>query len=646
MSSKVCWLLLLTYALVVLRHGWMMEDAYISLRTVDNLFHGHGLVWNPGERVQSYTHPLWLMLCIGVRAVTGEYFFSLIMFGAMVSLVAVGLLSLRLARSPTVAIALLMALTLSHAFVDYSTSGLENPLSHLLFALAAWVYLGQLPSARRFAWLCLIGGLALLSRPDNAVVLAPVVLAAGVQAHRRGESLVCLAKAAALGGIPLFAWELFSLIYYGALVPNTALAKLNSGIEAGELIHQGLLYLSSTLDADPLTLAVIFAGMLAPFATRDKRMWPFAIGIALHLAYVVKIGGDFMLGRFLTAPMFMAVICLARVRRVGSIELLVAAAGIAALGLSTSPNTIEIDSSDLPTVEQSRGHRQVTDVRGQLFGSSSLLSARRTTQMPDHRWATEGLRGTKSGRVVEVAGTLGFRGVAGGPDIHWIDIFALSDPLLARLPARWAPDWMTGHFRRQVPKGYMESIERGENLIEDRGVRKLYERVDLVTHGELFSVERFAAIWWLNTGGPARALDEEAWCFAGASRRTPGSLRGEGRVPDGTVLDSKLARRFPATGVLVRYKERQLRRTLEVSLNDADRFEIRFYDGDEEIARVPVDRKLAWDSEGLAARVVDLPEVLGQRGFTRLRILPRTKVHRGRPSYAIGHLLFDDELGA
>ena len=33
-----------------------------------------------------------------------------------------------------------------------------------------------------------------------------------------------------LGFIPLIAWELFSLIYYGFLLPNTAYAKLNTGL--------------------------------------------------------------------------------------------------------------------------------------------------------------------------------------------------------------------------------------------------------------------------------------------------------------------------------------------------------------------------------------------------------------------------------
>lgn len=36
------------------------DDAYITLRYVRNLLSGKGLAWNPGERVEGFTHPLWL----------------------------------------------------------------------------------------------------------------------------------------------------------------------------------------------------------------------------------------------------------------------------------------------------------------------------------------------------------------------------------------------------------------------------------------------------------------------------------------------------------------------------------------------------------------------------------------------------------
>lgn len=42
--------------------SWLSDDAFITMRSVDNLIHGFGPTWNIGERVQSFTHPLWMLL--------------------------------------------------------------------------------------------------------------------------------------------------------------------------------------------------------------------------------------------------------------------------------------------------------------------------------------------------------------------------------------------------------------------------------------------------------------------------------------------------------------------------------------------------------------------------------------------------------
>ena len=635
-------MLVLVFGLLVLRSGWVVDDAYISFRTVDNIFAGHGPVWNVGERVQAYTHPLWLVLCCVVYGITDEFFYSVIVTGALISTAAMALVTARLARSELIAISLLLVALLSHAFVDYSTSGLENPLTHLLFALAAWVYLGRLPGKRPFGWLCLIGGLSLLSRPDNALLLGPVVIAAGIQAYRRGTTLRELWTAALVGGIPLFVWELFSLFYYGILVPNTALAKLNSGIPAGEMIQQGFFYLISTLDADPLTLVVILAGMFAPFVFKQRKMVPFAIGIALHLLYLIKIGGDFMLGRFLTAPMFMAIICLSQIRRVGLVPIVVIDLVLVALGLTAHPNTLENNSRQVADKKTARTQRKVTDERVLLHRGASLLSGYRTREMPDHYWWVAGLIAASEPERAHSSVALGFRGLAGGPEVHWIDKTALTDPLLSRLPAVYNVRWMAGHYIRAIPKGYQETIESGENQLENSKLRKLYDRIDVVTHGDLWSLERLEAIWWLNTGGPSRLINEESWRFYGASRRKPSSLRW--RVNDGTAYDAKQVRSFGPRGVYVKYKDRHHHELMELSVNDDDRFELRFYDGSEEIARVPVPRARKNKVHGVIARRIELPEVLYERGFNRLRIVPRTMRRHERPFYAIGHLLFDEEI--
>ncbi|MCA9612346.1 MAG: hypothetical protein KC586_06270, partial [Myxococcales bacterium] len=65
----------LVLALVVL-NAWVSDDAYITFRVVENVLRGDGLVWNPGERVMVYTHPLWFGLLLPTSALVGVWWAS------------------------------------------------------------------------------------------------------------------------------------------------------------------------------------------------------------------------------------------------------------------------------------------------------------------------------------------------------------------------------------------------------------------------------------------------------------------------------------------------------------------------------------------------------------------------------------------
>ena len=56
-----------TLSAVYLANAWVCDDAYITFRSIDNLVNGLGPVWNAGERVQAFTHPLWFLLRISAK---------------------------------------------------------------------------------------------------------------------------------------------------------------------------------------------------------------------------------------------------------------------------------------------------------------------------------------------------------------------------------------------------------------------------------------------------------------------------------------------------------------------------------------------------------------------------------------------------
>src|ERR1044072_5834284 len=60
------------FFVILFRTAWVSDDAFITFRTVDNLLNGYGLRWNVVERVQSYTHPLWMFAIAAGHWITGE----------------------------------------------------------------------------------------------------------------------------------------------------------------------------------------------------------------------------------------------------------------------------------------------------------------------------------------------------------------------------------------------------------------------------------------------------------------------------------------------------------------------------------------------------------------------------------------------
>ena len=76
-----------------------------------------------------------------------------------------------------------------------------------------------------------IAALLYLARPDAVLLVAPVVLIESL----RVRPWRTVASAAALGLTPAIAWTAFAVLYYGFPFPNTAYAKLATGISRSEL---------------------------------------------------------------------------------------------------------------------------------------------------------------------------------------------------------------------------------------------------------------------------------------------------------------------------------------------------------------------------------------------------------------------------
>jgi arabinofuranosyltransferase len=486
------------FLVVLVRTAWVCDDAFITFRTVDNFVNGYGLRWNIAERVQSFTHPLWMLLYAAAYALTGEPYFTSVWLSIAVSMLAFVVAILWIARDLRAAIIGALLLVSSRAFVDYSTSGLENPLTHLLLAafVTAW-FRRQQPFFQTA--LFVTAGLAVLNRQDSLLLILPALIVAGRELDRRR-----FVQLALLGAAPLLAWEAFSILYYGLFVPNTAFAKLNTGIGSIELVRQGLTYFLDSLRRDPLVLPTTIACVTTTIVRRSAGAMPIGAGVLLYLFYVVWIGGDFMSGRFLSAPYFLAVLALMRLRVTTPVMAPAIAAAIVlvtVVGYDRPPfstgGDFGVDDPDQKKIDPVTG---IADERRFYYPDTGYRRVlNRGDAIAIHPWADIGLRYRQQGPAVVVSGNIGFSGFYAGPDVHIIDCFALTDPLLAQLPAQ--PRWRIGHFTRKIPAGYVATVSNGRNVLVSPDVAGLYGDVRQVVAGPIWSFTRLQAIRRLNRRG-------------------------------------------------------------------------------------------------------------------------------------------------
>ena len=479
---------LLVLSVLLWRTAWMSDDAFITLRTVDNVVNGYGPRWNVIERVQSFTHPLWMLLIVPFYALTREPLYTVIALQAALTLGTIFICTRTIAPTPLAAVAFVGAFASSRSLVDFSTSGLENALVHLLLALFVIVWRRDEPT-RPLTTLGLVTSALLLCRLDIGVLVAPVLVSALWPLDR------ARLKSFALGLAPFFAWEIFSLLYYGMLVPNTAFAKLPLGVSRIDLISQGLKYIPGTFHHDSVTIVLLGATLLLLVTLGGLRGKLAAAGMVLHVALMISMGGDFMFGRFLTPALMLGLTAtLAFTGDRGPMPLRAVAAAAASIVALAHPQGVLRSPADFGgagTLHESFQMEGVADERKFYYPFLGLRPQLAGTA-PRHPWTYHGLVMRTQKTPVAIRGNIGLVGYHAGPQTYIIDFCALTDPFLARLPV--TREWRIGHFERDIPDGYVASREHGGNQLKDPQLRALFDDVQEITQGTVMDVNRVGPI--------------------------------------------------------------------------------------------------------------------------------------------------------
>ncbi|NDC38606.1 MAG: hypothetical protein EBZ48_11205 [Proteobacteria bacterium] len=202
-----------------------------------------------------------------------------------------------------------------------------------------------------------------------------------------------------------------------------------------------------------------------------------------------------MAGRFLSAPLFLAALLLVDLFRTKGCCLVV----LLSIGaLLFGPRTV-FASFQIPSCRIEDAWR-IADQRLRYQGWTSPRNYKDRAETAIERLFGRGVRFSQpDGRVVvsKAIGMPAFFRLAGK---IIVDPYALSDPLLARLPVANPDSWRIGHFKRDIPAGYLETLETGANSIEDPALREYYDKLTILTQGDLWSWERLKTILRFNMG--------------------------------------------------------------------------------------------------------------------------------------------------
>ena len=466
--DRSIWLVLVPTAVLLVgawQRRWMADDAFIHLRVVEQILHGHGPVFNVGERVEASTSPLWVIVLAIVSAprVIGPekaaVFLALLSTIGGVLLAAWGAGRLwhngdRPGRAWLLPVGAAILAVLPPMW-DFATSGLETGFGFLwlgaCFALLA--RLAEPDTATRPAAplsLALAASLGPLIRPEFAVFTVAFVAAAMILTRRW---LVLPAIGLAIPAV----YEIFRMGYYGALVPNTAFAKEASrawwrqGFRYfGDFAGTYWIWVPLLAAVALVTIAVLRDG-LAPRPRAVVLAAPVVGGVGQAL-YIIRVGGDFMHGRLLLPGLF-AVLMPVMVCRVRSaVQWLSAAAVIVwAVVCATQLRVSYVMTPDGLTDERAfylvgtraanpitapdfvhhPFHEDAVEARRMLRSGERLVAWRPTYQA--YGFTTAPLRAGFPFGVAFSSDYVGVMGFVSGPEVYVVDRMGLGDTVGARI---------------------------------------------------------------------------------------------------------------------------------------------------------------------------------------------------------------------
>ena len=300
---------------------FIQDDAYTSLRYVKNFLEGKGLVFNEGERVEGYTNFLWIMILCGIGFLNHNLNLALTLentvqylsiISSIVVLILTYILSKRINRKSESEFAStgiinefknllpVFLLAFSTPMVYWGVSAMETNLFVSLVLLSIIFYLKGKNGKPNIVFI-IVSVLNSLLRPEGLIFFILIMsqkilfnyfepkeieskksILKIIVKNTRKEILFFL--------IPIAAYIIFRLIYYGYPLPNTFYAKTEFTFQ---FLQRGTNYFYDFARAYLLYGFVLILPIVLLKNKITLREFTLLFGIIiLWIVIVILIGGD------------------------------------------------------------------------------------------------------------------------------------------------------------------------------------------------------------------------------------------------------------------------------------------------------------------------------------------------------------------
>jgi len=210
----------------------LAEDSFISFRFAKNLAHGHGFVWNLGEKpVEGYTNFLWVLISAVIIKARLDVLWLSQAIGIIASLLAIWYtyrFSWRLLDfNKQLALIPGLFLALSGPFATWASSGMETNLFALFCLMAGYNFVSywKFRAPKDLSGCFIFLFFATLTRPEGFLIFGLIFALSLVLFLLNSVSLKNLVFPWLCYVVPFLAYFIWRVEYFGFLLPNTFYAK-------------------------------------------------------------------------------------------------------------------------------------------------------------------------------------------------------------------------------------------------------------------------------------------------------------------------------------------------------------------------------------------------------------------------------------